>query len=434
MKKMRLLQFIFLFLTFNSFSQSFKLPLIKNDSLQSFSTPILIFKNSKPKLAKDSVLILKNGLKIKEYTVFEKTIQNLTPNRNNTIRLLVGYYLNEMIMVADNNHNSDYTDDSVFVFKLINAKIPNKQLRNSLPSIKIDSIEIVSVNGAKSYYSTNIHFCPKPKLNQLNIGFNKKTKNDEISLMVFGDSSFYSPPFLHRNYLYHLEIIPHPFTFPVYPIDNSNSLFSNMALIKHITPDSLSMIGFQLAEYLINEKKSMHFEGESLSLKKIDLATKTIEFSIDRNASDSDSNLMHFNKYKHLLITKQVNKFISIEDKNYTLIEFGGSWCKPCRELMPELQKINTQVKDTISVISIFKEANFNTALNYYKEVAPRWDVYFESLQCNDVTCLAKLFNIGIYPTVLLLNRKGKELFRSSGSGCINDLKAFLKKDQLHTE
>jgi thiol-disulfide isomerase/thioredoxin len=120
---------------------------------------------------------------------------------------------------------------------------------------------------------------------------------------------------------------------------------------------------------------------------------------------------------------------IPIAEREYTVIEFGGSWCKPCNEILPQIEKLYEKVKDSIKVISIFKESNLQNAMLYFKKVKPRWDAYFEVLNCDTADCLAKLFGVGLYPTVILVDKTGKELFKATGLDCIRQLNDFLKNN-----
>lgn len=49
-----------------------------------------------------------------------------------------------------------------------------------------------------------------------------------------------------------------------------------------------------------------------------------------------------------------------------TLVEFYGTWCKPCRTMNPILDELKIQQKDTLSVVKIDVDKNLEIT-NQYK-------------------------------------------------------------------
>lgn len=429
MKKYISIILFFLFKAAEIFSQNYQMPFFKETSKESFVVDISVLKNNKIIKTKDSIIHLKNGISVSKFKIFERTIQNTEPNKLNTIIFFVAYENEQMLMVVDNNHNGNLSDDSVYTYTPKKVVISNKGFKNSLPLIRLDSLEKIDTNGSKKYYSTNIRFCPTLKFNDLFSGYSSALKDKEMNLLIFSDSFYFTKAFLINDIYYHIEIVPHSFVYPVYPLYNSKFSIAKIALIKHITQDSLVLAGFQIVEYMLDKDKEMTFQNIFFKLKNYDFISKKIEFEIKKNINYSDSNLSHFAEFKHQSLKDNKMHSILISQNRYTVIEFGGSWCKPCNEIIPQIESFILRKGDSVNFISIFKEGNLSNAIKYYKSIKPKWDTYFEPLKCNSKECLSNLFDVGVYPAILLLDSKGNLLFRANGSNCINDLELFLNGD-----
>jgi thiol-disulfide isomerase/thioredoxin len=419
---------------FKTFSQNHKLKILKKNDLLSFSISMSIVTNEKKGFKKDSVIVLQNGIELGDYKIFEKVIQNVTVNKYNTINFLVGYTFTQMVMVADNNHNRNFSDDSVYTYKIQKDQINNRQFRNSLPQIKLDSLEVIDKNGIPFYYSTSIKFCPTLKPGSQFSSYFEMPKSKNLGMIIFSDSSYYTENFFIGTNIYHLEFIPHSFIYPVYPIDNSDQSWADIVIIKHLEKDSMKLVGSLNVEYMLLRNKEMNFEDKSLKINKYDFTSKVIDFVIDKETNKVSKNLEYLSNNEYISLKDMKKHTIQISEKKYTVLEFGGSWCKPCKEIIPQMEKFHKNSADTVKVISIFKENNLEAALQYFKKTKPKWDVYFESLKCDTAGCFSQILNIGPYPTLFLLNKSGTVLFKDTGSDCIKNVEKFLKNDIYSTK
>lgn len=426
-----ILLFILTCLTKLAVSQNFNLKFWKYQDNSGFAVDVSYFRNSIKMHSDDTLIILKDGIHLKEYKIFKKVIQNTPIDQYNTLKFLVGYNLNNMYMVFDNNHNNNFSDDSVYKYTPQKRQISNKEFRNSLPLIQLDSLEIINEAKKKCYYSTQIKFCPTLKTNKTYSLYYETPKNDKIGLLVFSDSSYHTDRFNINNVTYHIEIIPHPFIFPVYPIPNSNFSRASFALIKHITNDSLVMVGSSIIEIMLTNNRELVLGNLKFKILKYDFNAKQIEFTLNKDIKESKETISFLNTHKSLSMDDLQFKPLVNFTKKYIIIEFGGSWCKPCVEMLPELNRFYKKLNNNFNLISILKEPNDSIAKNYYVKSKFSWKVFFEPLLCPEAKCLSSFFDIGVYPTVLLLNKKGELLFRTNGSGAIEQLEKYLKENAL---
>ena len=138
---------------------------------------------------------------------------------------------------------------------------------------------------------------------------------------------------------------------------------------------------------------------------------------------------------KNLIINKELKKYDSItliDDKgklidlseyngNLILLNFWATWCAPCKEEMPSLDKL--QIHKKLNNLKIFPvnvgKDNLEKSLNFYNVLGIKnLKVYFDT----DIT-LAKKFGLRGIPTSILLNKDGYEFARIIGSIDYEDIK-----------
>ena len=138
---------------------------------------------------------------------------------------------------------------------------------------------------------------------------------------------------------------------------------------------------------------------------------------------------------KNLIINKELKKYDSItliDDKgklidlneyngNLILLNFWATWCAPCKEEMPSLDKL--QIHKKLNNLKIFPinvgKDNLEKSLNFYNEIRIKnLKVYFDS----DIT-LVKKFGLRGIPTSILFNKDGYEFARIIGSIDYEDIK-----------
>ena len=125
--------------------------------------------------------------------------------------------------------------------------------------------------------------------------------------------------------------------------------------------------------------------------------------------------------YDNVIFLDQTDKKINIEDLNgnLVLLNFWATWCEPCKEEMPSLDRL--QENQNLSNLKIF-------AINISQESKKKVDSFFEDLNIKNFdpyfdapTTLAKTFSLRGVPTSILIDKNGKEFARIMGSIDFND-------------
>ena len=128
-------------------------------------------------------------------------------------------------------------------------------------------------------------------------------------------------------------------------------------------------------------------------------------------------------KYDSITLIDDKGKFIDLNEYNGNLIllNFWATWCAPCKEEMPSLDKL--QIHKKLNNLKIFPinvgKDNLEKSLNFYNELRIKnLKVYFDS----DIT-LVKKFGLRGIPTSILFNKDGYEFARIIGSIDYEDIK-----------
>ena len=99
---------------------------------------------------------------------------------------------------------------------------------------------------------------------------------------------------------------------------------------------------------------------------------------------------------------------------NLLILNFWATWCEPCKEEMPSLDKLRANPE--LDKIKIF-------AVNIGKETLNKVNKFFIDLNIKNFepyfdppTTLAKMFTLRGVPTTILINKEGQEFARVIGS------------------
>ena len=125
--------------------------------------------------------------------------------------------------------------------------------------------------------------------------------------------------------------------------------------------------------------------------------------------------------YDNIIFLDKNDKKINIKELNGNLflLNFWATWCEPCKEEMPSLDRL--QINENLSNLKIF-------AINISQENKKKVDSFFKDLNIQNLepyfdapTTLAKTISLRGVPTSILIDKNGKEFARIMGSIDFND-------------
>ena len=120
--------------------------------------------------------------------------------------------------------------------------------------------------------------------------------------------------------------------------------------------------------------------------------------------------------YDNVIFLDDADEEINIQnlDSKLIILNFWATWCEPCKEEMPSLNRLqaNQKLKNLkIYPINIGKE-NLKKVKSFFSELnINNLEPYFDN-----PSTLAKTFSLRGLPTTILLNSKGEEFARIIGS------------------
>ena len=130
--------------------------------------------------------------------------------------------------------------------------------------------------------------------------------------------------------------------------------------------------------------------------------------------------------YDNVIFQDKNDRKLNIKEfrGNLILLNFWATWCEPCKEEMPSLNRL--QENENLSNLKIF-------AINISQESKKKVDDFFKDLNIENFdpyydapTTLAKTFSLRGVPTSILLDKDGKEFSRIIGSIDFDD-KNFIE-------
>ena len=120
--------------------------------------------------------------------------------------------------------------------------------------------------------------------------------------------------------------------------------------------------------------------------------------------------------YNNVIFLDKKDEKININEykDNLLILNFWATWCEPCKEEMPSLDKLQSNTE--LDKIKIF-------AINIGKENLDKVNKFFINLNIKNFepyfdppTTLAKIFSLRGVPTTILINKQGQEFARIIGS------------------
>jgi len=120
--------------------------------------------------------------------------------------------------------------------------------------------------------------------------------------------------------------------------------------------------------------------------------------------------------YDNVIFLDQKDKKINIEDfnGNLVLLNFWATWCEPCKEEMPSLDRLQNNAElNNIKIFAInISQESLKKINDFFKDLNIEYlEPYFDT----PIT-LAKTLSLRGVPTSILFNKEGKEFARIIGS------------------
>lgn len=107
---------------------------------------------------------------------------------------------------------------------------------------------------------------------------------------------------------------------------------------------------------------------------------------------------------------------------NFVLLDFWGTWCGPCIELIPNLVELHDKHKKKVWFVSIANDEkkNLGKLKNMVRQKRMSWIQLFDDE--NEQNSITNQYDVSCFPTSILVDPKGKIVFRGCGKNDFDDL------------
>lgn len=359
-----------------------------------------------------SVLFQKRKKRSKEYLA--DTLKMSSKFSNLHINVVSGFDMNKQIVIVDVNNNNDFNDDKLYKFDK-NFRFSHK---NDLKII--DTLPIINV--------------------QLQFNYNNKIQNTARKIQVYPFSNYFYTQMLDEGLTKELALGMRLKDYWKGTLRH-NSITYNVGL-QGINKDRMSiMIKPDSLKYSVNDDIfNRNFEYKINDTIK--LSNKL--FKVDSIAEDISKLFLlkiikNDNFFGHRMGTKisnfellnlERNQFkitdVNSKTKKYTLLDFWGTWCKPCKELTPDLKRINQEFHKDLNIIGIAYDDSLENVRKYTTENEMNWKHAFYDRKSK--SGIVRDLKITSYPTFILLDKRGVVVYKGSGLEGFSEVVKIIKK------
>lgn len=291
--------------------------------------------------------------------------------------IITGKYLSKYVgLVINYNLNNDTLGFSNEFF------INSMQAKIKLVTVKKNNRDIVDykIENTLDYTKSDFHW----KLQEF-------CKDEHMAMKIFWDkhaSKWYKDDSLKQVFKYTLEKINNKYVdfIKQYP----NSYFSIWLFKTHVVVRADAENSFTLLKdfnEIFTTQLKETYEGKEINR----ILTGFVNAKINNKAPD--------------IIAKDINgQTIQLSDyKNkFVLLVFWASWCAPCREEIPVINKLREEFpEDKLKIIGITSDDNLQSYLSAIAKNNMKWIHLKRDKRLNQI------YGVNAIPTTFLINKEG---------------------------
>jgi len=333
-----------------------------------------------------------NLFKRKSWRVFK-----LESKKYKNLNVFSALQNDDIIMILDRNYDLDFSNDEKIVFKgfkkLNRSQVANnKQLNNKSLLYSDKNNQPLKIYPIPNYFTRSSDSIS----NQLQI--------------VVEPVGFFKSDLITSNTTYEIKT-KHEF-------NNDEFEF----YIKDLYPNDTLFENDKTIPYLIGDK--ILLDNKNYFVENYDIKNNKLKFL--KNNKISNIGIRKGFVIQNLSLT-QINHKVSkinelFDDNDYLLIDFWGTWCAPCIELMPRLNRIH-KTKNNIKLLGFALDEDLDRVKSHLQNEEAFYAQTFISFKEAKLSkSIINKWRIFKFPYYILINKDREIIGRGSGKDFLDQL------------
>ncbi len=343
----------------------------------------------------------------------------LSKGYENNVYVFAGLKKNgQFVIIPDKNTNKDFTDDTEYSYRL--SKVPKDSLKTLIDQLPIVHIPIsLSISGTIQQKDIAVQFIPKAYFGS----FQTKFKQPIADSLLFVSS-------IHEHLEGKIEVQNEQYTIVIRNSSHDIRYIDKESIEVYILPNH------KITTEVINEYSvykigdTIPIGSELYKLSSIELLGKYLELSYsgkNMNIGVEPGLTAKYFSGKNVITGKYLN--LNNYKGSYVLLDFWGTWCAPCKEILPDIKKISTLYRSKpFKIISIAYDEEVNRVKKSITKEKMFWDNFFEPFEKANGKSIVSDYKVKSFPTTILIDPKGKILFRATSVREFKDLKLLVEQ------
>jgi len=308
----------------------------------------------------------------------------------------------QRVIITDANNNLDFSDDEQLAYDTVKLRVNAKEAEDSVPN---QTIRYQFAYQGKIYdRKINLQISPY----QTAFKYNNPIEQQQYVIAIANE---------YAEGRVEIEGNPHLVTCattyqPPFSYDSLNTTFFISELSGKVSTTGNALVSYNVGDTLL--VKDMKY-----SISAVDPFGRQMIFKYGgkgNSITGSDSGQFAY-PISFPTLAGEPFELKALRGK-YVLLDFWGSWCKPCISSIPELVNLKEKYSNHLSIVSIAYDdkANLQVINRLIKENKMEWIHLFEDMKTTNYSVINR-FKITAFPTQILIDPKGKIVLRTQGTG-----------------
>lgn len=328
------------------------------------------------------------------------SLENMKSQMKNSILVIQGVMNNKLMMGVDTNNNGSITEHELFDLNYENA-------------------DFIKINNIEQQINNKVEVCTffiKPVKNQtIVINSHKNTENDRIDFEIMPTYKYGEQVFGGKKY----KIVLYANNNFSKADDRRSRIVIKEAdepFVKCTKGEPMFKVGDPISfDESLFKFDSIGDNGSYIVLSPIKLNRKKTGITKDYFAyTIKGTDIITGHPYSSDTVRK------------YILIDFWGTWCRPCLELTGNLKAIaNKYDKNKLEILGIAFDSEVGDVKKYLEKESISWSNLFDSQK---ESVIVNRFKVDAFPTFLLIDKDGKIVIRGTTKEALLKIEDFLNK------